>query len=123
MIRKYIPKAMDPIIFAWILGVSAAVLVAGSMILIPVWLRSARVQDTEHATLKTAIAKVVAVTYQAVRKADPNPAPYVTLQIDGHVVTAPRYEPVVVGQMVRVRYYVGKSGKVYVEKILSDSDP
>ncbi len=66
------------------------------------------------------VAKVTDVTYRAAKEQDPMPATAVHLKLNNQSVTVNTLAPPRLGESVRVQYKVGKTGQIYVERILSD---
>ncbi len=84
---------------------------------IHVWRPAYIARDTEGTPIQEGTAIVTASTYLRTTRANPVPRTLLRLRLNDQEVDAESHSRFRVGDPVRLRYQVGKSGVVYVEDV------
>jgi len=81
-------------------------------------LRNIQDAATSGAETEKGVGKVIGVTYRPVTESNPIPSAMISIQLNGELVTANTTTPPRIGDSVTVQYQRGRTGQVYVERIL-----
>jgi hypothetical protein len=73
--------------------------------------------DTVGLPIREAMGVVRGITYPQAKEAAPKPLPLVLVEWDGQTHSIPMRDPQPTGQRVRVRYVIGKSGRVTIRSV------
>lgn len=113
-----IPKAAKRKAALQTAGVAACICLVGLVSFVlyfrPYFQMSRQNQDIEGGVTGTGAGTVIAVSYPAAIKGNPNPAPIYRVRLNGVEYEYQAFAAVQVGKPAKVSYSVGKSGKVYL---------
>lgn len=90
---------------------TAFMLAVGCAVLWPLWLT----RDVRNAPVRSDVGIVTAIVLPSGTRANPVPKPRVMIHMKSGLAEFRSFDRYVVGETVRVRYRVGRSGLIYVD--------